>query len=69
MGNWVRAVPSDRDLYEGALPPDNIEFNPHCWQGGKDVAEHDDAVWPESPPGLEGQLDGNVCSLRSLPEA
>lgn len=54
--------------YHRAFALDNIKLNSQCWQRSQDIAEKYDTICFERSPWLQRKLDGNVWSLRSLPE-
>ena len=64
----LKALPLHWVWNERALALHHCEVNTHGWQDSEDVAEHDDTIWAKGSEWLQGQLNGNVCCLRSFPE-
>lgn len=53
---------------DGAPALHHRKVNAHGWQDSEDVAEHDDTIWTKGSEWLQGQLNGNLCCLRSFAE-
>ena len=68
MSRDLKGLPLHWVWDEGALALDHCKVNAHGWQDSEDVAEHDDTIWAKGSEGLQGQLNGNLCCLRSFPE-